>query len=393
MEGLFSPIRIGGLTLDNRLVQSATYEGMAEADGSVTDDLIKRYLNLARGGVGLIIPGYLYVHPEGKALKLQTGIHTDAMIPGLRQLTEAVHREGGKIVFQLAHAGGQTTRAHAGRTPIGPSSYGRDPINFVKPHKMSPKEISGVLESFAAAAARAVSAGADGIQLHAAHGYLINQFLSPFFNRRRDAWGGTPEKMFRFLKSAISAVRGEMPEGMPLLVKLNTNDFTPKPGITIDLAAQYARWMAESGISAIELSCGTGTYSFMNLCRGEVPVKEFVDGLPFWKRPIGRLMLKAMAGKFDLEEGYNVAAARIIKPQIGDTPLAVVGGIRRRTQMEQIITSGTADMISLARPFIREPYLAKRFREGKQDIAGCVSCNKCLAAAANGMAVKCYFKA
>ncbi len=391
MRHLFSPLPLGGLTLSNRLVQSATYEGMAAPSGEVTAPLITRYRHLARGGTGLVIPGYFFVHPSGKAMKYQSGIHDDAMLPGLRQLTEAVHGEGGKIVFQLAHAGGQTTGAIAGSPPMAPSVYGRDPVTLIKPKKMKEKDITRVLNAFASAAARAVAAGADGIQLHAAHGYLINQFLSPFFNRRRDAWGGTEEKRFRFLKSTITCVRREMPEGMPLLVKMNTMDYTPKPGIDHEMAVRYAKRLAQAGIDGLEVSCGTGSYSFMNMCRGQVPVAEMVSGLPLWKKPVGKLMLSQMAGRFDLEEGYNLAAARRIRSACREMPLAVVGGFRRVEQMEEVLEAGHADLIAMARPFIREPFLARRFREEKQRVVTCVSCNKCLAAAANGQRVYCRY--
>ncbi len=200
MSILFTPINIGNVRINNRFIHSATYEVMALKTGEVSDKLIRRYQNLAKGEVGLIIPGYMYVHPWGKAYKYQTGIHSDDMIPGLRKLVEAVHKEGGKIAFQLVHAGRQTTKARIGQTPIGPSSSGRDPINFVKPKEMSVNEIQEAIQAFGAAARRAVSAGVDGIQLHAAHGYLINQFLSPFFNHRKDEWGWFRHQSLSLLK-------------------------------------------------------------------------------------------------------------------------------------------------------------------------------------------------
>ena len=390
MSLLFTPVRIGAVTLDNRLVQSATYEGMADVSGAVTDDLIERYRGSARGGIGLIIPGHLYVHPQGKAMKYQTGIHSDEMIPGLERLVRAVHGEGGKIAFQLNHAGRQTIPAIAGKKPIAPSSYGWDPRSFVKPSKMNQKMIVRTIESFQAAAVRAVAAGVDAIQLHAAHGNLINQFLSPYFNHRRDAWGGSDEKRFRFLKSVVVSVRKKMPARMPLLLKLNTRDYTPWAGVTPYLAKTYAAWLVDIGIDMIELSCGTSNYSFMNMCRGDVPVEAFVSGMPAWKKRVGRVVLNRLKGRYDLEEGYNVAAARTIKPAIGDVPLSVVGGFRRRSRMEEALNKGFADLISMSRPFICEPNLARRFKEGRQEEAACRSCNRCLAAAASDRPVKCY---
>ena len=187
---LFQPAQLANLQVKNRFVCSATYECMATEAGEVTDGVVKRYRNLARGDVGLIITGHLYVHPLGRGAKRMLGIHDDRMIPGLMKVVESVHQEGGKIVFQLNHAGRQTTKEIIGQTPVGPSDKGRDPVNFVKPKKMTEEQIKEVIQAFGKAASRAIEAGADGVQIHAAHGYLVNQFLSPFFNRRTDDWGG-----------------------------------------------------------------------------------------------------------------------------------------------------------------------------------------------------------
>lgn len=388
---LFEPARLASLQVKNRFVRSATYEAMGTESGEVTDGIIRMYRTLARGDVGLIVTGILYVHPLGRSsFKLQLGIDHDGMIPGLSKLVEGVHQEGGRVVFQLHHAGRQTTRESIGQTPIGPSVDVRDPVYFVKPKSMTPEQIGEAVEAFRKAAGRAMEAGADGVQIHAAHGYLVNQFLSPFFNRRTDGWGGSDENRFRFLKEVLLATRDAVPEGTPLLVKLSANDYTPQEGITPPLAAKYAGWLAELGIDGIELSCGSAFFSTWNMCRGEVPVSDIVRGLPWWQRPFGRHILGRQAGRYDLEEAYNLEAARIIKPAVGGVPVFLVGGLRRLAQMEEILERGYADFISLSRPFIREPLLVRRIREGKTDVISCVSCNKCLAATLNDMPVRCY---
>ena len=392
MSVLFTPINLGNVQIKNRFIHSATYEVMSLETGEVSDKLVKRYQNLARGEVGLIIPGNMFVHPLGRAYLYHTGIHTDNMIPGLRKLVEAVHQEGGKIAFQLNHAGRQTTKALIGQIPLGPSGKGMDPVNFVKPKEMNSDQIQDVIRAFGYAAKRAVEAGVDGIQLHAAHGYLINQFISPFFNHRKDEWGGSDDNRFRFLKEIIFEVRNKIPKGMPILVKLNTQDYTPKEGITLSLAKTYAGWLSELEINGLEISCGSAVYSFMNMCRGDVPVKELVNNLPFWKKPLGKLMMKNMVGKFDLEEGYNLEAAKLIKPVLGKIPLFVVGGFRKVSQMEEILEKKYADCISMSRPFIREPFIVKKIREGKSESVTCVSCNRCLAAVVNNIPVQCYNK-
>ena len=392
MSLLFSPIKIGDVELSNRFVCSATYEVESKETGEVSDELIKRYVRLAKGGVGLSVTGMMYVHSSGRGYKYQTGIHNDSMTAGLSKLVDAVHKEGGKIAFQLAHCGRQTTKGMAGQTPLAPSSRGRDPLNFVKPKEMTENEILETIKSFGAAAKRAVQAGADMIQLHAAHGYLICEFLSPFFNIRTDSWGGSDEYRFRFLKEIYQEVKNVVPEGYPVFVKLNTNDYTPKEGITPSLAAKFAKWLAELGIDAVEVSCGATNYSYMNMCRGDVPTPELVQGLSWWEKPIGKLMISKLEGRYNLEEGYNLGAAKMIKPVLGDTPLLLVGGMRKVSHMEDILKNGYADIISMSRPFIREPFLVKKIEEGKMEKVSCVSCNRCLAAVVNNLPVYCYNK-
>jgi 2,4-dienoyl-CoA reductase-like NADH-dependent reductase (Old Yellow Enzyme family) len=393
MSVLFTPQRVGHVDIKNRFVHSATYEGMADPDGQVTDTLIKHYRQLAQGEVGLIIPGFMYVHPLGRAYNAPMGIHSDEMIDGLTRLVKAVHEFDSKIFFQINHAGQQTSPNDIGQTPLAPSSSVRDPINFFKPRQMDESEITDAVKAFADAAERAVKAGADGVQVHCAHGYLINQFLSPFFNRRQDKWGGSSENRFRFLKQVIEAIKEKVPDEFCITVKLNTHDFTPKPGITPELAVEYAGMLKDIGVDMIEVSCGSSTFSYMNMCRGDVPVKELVQSMPLWKKPVAWFMIHSLKGRYDLEEGYNTAAARSIRPVTGNIPIALVGGMRTLENMSQAVRGGDAEFISMSRPFIREPLIVKKFRENKRDQVACVSCNRCLAAIPNGFPVRCYNKA
>ena len=389
MSLLFTPIQIKTMEVNNRFVHSATYECMANETGEVTDDLTKRYRTLAKGEIGLIIPGHMYVHPLGRAMKNQTGIHTNEMIPGLKKLAEAVHEEGGKIAFQLAHAGLQTEKAVTGQSPLAPSGKVRNPATFQKPKEMSEAQIQETIEAFAKAAERAAEAGADAVQFHGAHGFLIDEFLSPFFNQRKDQWGGSDENRFRFLKEVFLAVKRTLPDGMPVLVKLNTNDFTPKTGITPELANRYAGWLAELGIDAVELSCGT--YFTWHVIRGEIPINESAKAFPMWMRPLLKLNFKKQAATCRLEEGYNLEAAKVVKPALKRIPLMLVGGMRRISQLDEILDNNYADLISMSRPFIREPLLVKRLKEGKTQEAACVSCNKCFVAVVfHRLPIRCY---
>lgn len=392
MSILFEPTTLGNVQIKNRFVHSATYECMSAENGEVTDQLIGRYRTLAKGDIGLIITGHMYVHPLGRGAKYQTGIHNDDMIPGLRRLTEAVHQEKGKIAFQLSHAGRQTKKALIGQTPLGPSSTGRDPVYLVKPKQMTEAQINEAIQAFSRAAIRAVEAGADGVQLHAAHTYLINQFLSPFFNHRKDAWGGSDENQFRFLRKVIEETKNSLPEGFPVLVKLNTHDHTPQDGVTPPLATTYAKWLAELEVDGIEVSCGSSVYSWAKMSRGDIPVDEIVRSLKWWMKPLGKIYLKRWIGKYDLEEGYNLEAAKMIKSVVGKVPVFLVGGMRHTSYMEEMVQSKYADFISMSRPFVREPNIVRKIKEGKTDVVSCLSCNRCFAAIANNLPIRCYNK-
>jgi 2,4-dienoyl-CoA reductase-like NADH-dependent reductase (Old Yellow Enzyme family) len=393
MSILFTPMNIGKMEIKNRFVRSATYRAMAMETGEVTDDLINEYRKLAKGDVGLIIPGLMYVHPWGKAFKFQIGIHSDEMISGLRKLVEAVHAQGAKIAFQLAHSGLQGLKSLIGKTPLAPTNKVRNPMSFEKPEEMNEEQIQEIIEAFAKAAGRAAEAGADAVQLHGAHGYLISEFLSPYLNRRKDKWGGSDENRFRFVREVIREIRKILPDEMPIFIKMNTNDYTPRAGITPELAKKYAGWLVELGINAVELSCGT--YFTFHTVRGDIPIDDLTRaavkfGLPKWMKFLAKLNMKKLGSKCGFEEGYNLAAAKIVKPVLGEVPLILVGGMRRLSHMEEVLEKKYADFISISRPLIREPSLIRQFKEGKTDQASCVSCNNCFAAIVNELPLRCY---
>ena len=223
-------------------------------------------------------------------MKHQAGIHNDNMLPGLRKLVDEVHLNDGKIAFQLVHGGRQAPKKVMGMPPLAPSGKGRDPVSLNKAKMMTESDIREVIAAFAEAAGRAVAVGADAIQLHCAHGFLINEFLSPFFNDRQDSWGGSDEGRFRFLKEIILEIKKDLPEDIPLLVKLNVNDFTPQKGITPELAKQYVKWLVALHIDGVELSCGT--FYSLHTCRGEIPIKELSYGLPRWMRFLAKRQFK-----------------------------------------------------------------------------------------------------
>ena len=249
----FEPGDINGMTLSNRFVRSATWEGMAADDGSCTTRLIDLMASLAKGGVGLIISSHSYVMKEGRATPWQLGIYKDELVPGLQDMTAAVHENGGKIVLQLSHAGYFAHPKLTGQTPMAPSNV--EGISKTPRREMSPGDIQNVIGAFEAAAQRVKAAGFDGIQIHAAHGYLLSQFLSPAFNQRNDAYGGNIQNRARILLQILQRIRQAVGEDYPVLIKMNCEDFFEN-GLTAEDSLQLAKMLVEDGIDAIELSGG-----------------------------------------------------------------------------------------------------------------------------------------
>lgn len=348
MANVFEQSSISGMSLKNRLVRSATWEGMCAVDGRPTDKLIKCYRDLARGGVGLIISGYTFVRPEGKQAPGKMGIHTDEFAPEMKALTKAIHDEGGKICIQLVHCGGQTDSATAGRQPLAPSSVNVEQFPET-PAELTKDEIRGIVAAFKEGARRAKAWGFDALQMHGAHGYLINQFLSPHTNRRTDEYGGDIENRCRFLFEVYRGIREAVGNGYPVLIKLNASD-NLEGGLGIDDALYAARKLSEAGIDAIEVSTGTSASGEQSPARTKIDSPE--------------------------KEAYNVGTARRIKEAVS-CPVMVVGGFRSYHIVEKALRDYELDYISMARPFIREPDLALRWEQGDTSPAKCISCNGC----------------
>jgi 2,4-dienoyl-CoA reductase-like NADH-dependent reductase (Old Yellow Enzyme family) len=348
MPSLFEPTVINGMALRNRFVRSATAEGLANADGASTGTLETMLAAFAGGGVGLVIPGYAYVSPEGKDEAGQLGVYSDKLIPGLAGLTGAVHAAGGAVALQLAHAGCLGVPKLSGRDPIGPSAL-ETPGGAIG-RAMDRDELGAVTRAFASAARRAKEAAFDAVQIHAAHGYLLSQFLSPFFNRRTDAYGGDVSHRARLLLEVAAAVRAEVGDDYPVLVKMNAADFLPG-GLSVDDMLRVAGMLEAEGIDAVELSGGTGLEQGLSFSRVGRPA----PGEP---------------------EAYYELAARRFKSEIG-LPLMLCGGIRTLETAERLVEQRATDYISLARPLIREPRLVARWQAGDTAPARCISDNGC----------------
>ncbi|MFQ5483851.1 MAG: NADH:flavin oxidoreductase [Desulfobacterales bacterium] len=356
---LFEPSKINGLQMSNRFIRSATWAGLADADGGCTPELVDLIVELAKGGIGLIITGHTYVTPAGQATPRQLGLYKDSLTEGLKEMTEAAHREGAKIILQLAHGGLMARSKLTGTAPQGPSTEtGQDDDPG---REMSVDEIGETVAAFGHAAGRAKAAGFDGVQIHAAHGYLLNQFLSPAFNRREDRYGGPIANRARLLLEVYQSIRHAVGRYYPVFIKINSDDFLTK-GLILSDAIRIAILLDRAGADAIEVSGGTFVSGQLGPCRNKIT--------------------------FQRDQAYFRKAARLLRAAV-KAPVILVGGIRSYLLAERLIVEGVADYISLCRPLIREPGLIKRWMLGDLRNATCISCNACFGPAMSGKGIYC----
>ena len=360
MRSLFEPGKIGDLVLPNRFVRSATWEGLAQEDGSCSPKLIDLMEKIAQGNTGLIISGYAFINRDSQAAPFQLGAYSDDLLPGLTEMAETVHKAGGKILMQLAHGGLFASPQLTGQEPVGPSvtTTEKGPMG----REMTKKEINRTINAFRDGAVRAKKAGFDGIQIHAAHGYLLSQFLSPFFNKREDEYGGSVENRARIVLEIFQSVREAVGNRFPVLVKINAEDFLDG-GFSVIEMLQVARMLEQSGVDAIELSGGT----ILGLYIGNPNISFSRVG----------------------DSGvYYEEAAKRYKREIG-IPLMLVGGIRSCEVSRRLVDEVVTDYVSLCRPLIREPDLIKRWESGDTRDAECVSDNACFQPGIEGKGVHC----
>lgn len=359
MSKLFEENSINGMVLKNRFVRAATWEGLATTEGEATPELIEMMASLAKGGVGLIISSHSYVSQEGQGTPWQLGSYKDGLIPKLKEMVLAVHDNGGKIIMQLAHAGGFADEQLTGRPALAVSDSDKFSKGQVK--EISQKDVQRLVLSYSKAAKRAKEAGFDGIEIHSAHGYLLSQFLSPAFNRRQDEYGGSVENRTRIHLMIYRAVREIVGADFPLVIKINCSDFIDD-GLTIDDSLRIAKLFSEAGFDAIEISggvIGTGKLS---------PSRPGISNVE--------------------KEAYFKDYAVRFKKEIS-TPLILVGGLRSFEVADKILTEGIADYISMSRPFIREPDLINRWERGDLRKAECKSDNLCFNPGFEGKGIYC----
>jgi len=360
---LFERMKINNMHLRNRFIRSATYDGGADRKAHVTDMQVNLYTNLSKGGAGLIITGITYVHPSGQISKFQNSIAGDEFIYGFKRLTDEVHHWGAKIAVQLFHAGREARFPRSiDRVPIAPSFLQSDPYFSGKHRAMTEDEIGEMVSAFGDAARRAREAGFDAVQIHAAHAYLLSQFLSPFTNRREDQWGGNLANRLRLHSEIYKDVRQKIGEDYPLLIKIGVQDGFAG-GLEFGEGKVAAESLAQIGFDALEISLGL---------RG--PDYEYTE-------------FRTKVDNFK-QEAYFRDWCREIKKNV-KVPVMIVGGLRTFELMEEIVRNDEADFISMSRPFILEPGIINDWQRGNRHRAKCISCNKCLEALKQRETLRC----
>ncbi len=378
---LFNETKISGITLKNRIIRSATHDGLADENGAPSDKLIAKYEHLAKNGVGCIITGYAAVSRNGVSpYPRMMKIFDDGVIEKYRELTEAVHRHGTPAILQVAHCGRQTSTKAIGLQKVAPSNV----LHAFYPDKakeLTDNEILGIIDDFVAAAVRAEKAGFDGVQLHGGHGYLLHDFLSPYGNRRKDRWGGSLENRCRIVEMIIRGIKEKT--ALPVWIKISAED-NRKNGMRIDSSVEICKRLEAAGCDAIEVSCGT-VQDGMNTMRSKLmpmdavfryrePCASFPKLLNKIALPAANLINPLIRQPSPLEN-FNIENAATIKNAVS-IPVIVVGGIHKVSDMENILSEGKADCISMCRPFICEPDLAKKLANGQSE-AKCIMCNYC----------------
>jgi len=343
VSNLFKPLQINSLTIKNRFIRSATVDNLGE-NMLVTDAQLDFYRELAKGETGLIVSSGLFPSLDGWAAPGQLGIHTDEMIPSLKKIVDTVHAHDGKIVAQLMHAGWFGNPELCGLQTVGPSET-VNPANSLKVRELSSDEVEEKVDEFVKAGARAAEAGFDGVQIHAAHGWLVSAFLSPVTNQRNDKWGGSASNRANFVIEITEGLRKVTGPDYPILIKLGIKEYHPE-GKSAEEGISSANMFIDAGMDAIEISEGVE----------EVPFNHI--------RP-------------DEMSPYYVDECKIARDAISK-PLILVGGMRNLSEVEKVVDDGIADAISMCRPFIMDQHIVRKFREGSSEKSLCTSCNKCI---------------
>lgn len=378
---LFEKALISGLEVKNRIIRTATHDGLADENGAPCDKLIAKYEHLAENEIGCIITGYAAVSRNGVSpYPRMMKIYDDGVIDKYKELTDAVHRHRVPVILQIAHCGRQTSSKAIGVQKVAPSNV----LHAFYPDKakeLTEAEIYGIINDFVSAAVRTEKAGFDGVQLHGGHGYLLHDFLSPYGNRRKDSWGGSLENRCRIVELIIKGIKEKT--SLPVWIKISAED-NRKGGMNIESSVEICKRLEKAGCDAIEVSCGT-VQDGMNTMRSKLmpmdavfkyrePCASFPPLLSKIALPAANLINPLIKQPAPLEN-FNAENAEKIKKSVS-IPVIVVGGIHKADDMEDILQKGKADFVSMCRPFICEPDLAKKLKNGQKE-AKCIMCNYC----------------
>jgi len=385
-------------TFKAKIFRSATFEGMADISGFPTKEYGNLYRELAKNGVKNIITGCTYVSQEGRMVQPgQAGIDSDDKIAYFKRVTAGVHKYDSKLYLQITHAGRQTNTSVTGTQVVG-ASVKKSQYFMSKPKQLSIDGINRIIESYAAAALRAKLSGFDGVQIHAAHGYLVHQFLHPYINNRSDEFGinkltGIGDL---FLQKIISAVRKKCGESFPVIVKVSASDNLRNPFSQSNFIS-LIKVLHREKVYAIEISYGT-MENALNIFRGEsIPIDIIFKHNFRYKKdnPVSRKLWKLLAlpvlqkRMIKFSENYNLQYSEIAKSHT-DIPIICVGGFRKGNEILKALENGKADFVSLCRPFICEPDFMGKLIVDNNYISKCENCNICAIMCDSGNPTKCY---
>ena len=371
---LFTPGRIGPLTLRNRTIRAAAFEGMCDGN-SPTDMLYEYHRSVAAGGIGMTTLAYASVTRNGLSFPHQLWLRPE-IVPGLRRITDAIHREGAAAGIQIGHCGNMSHRAICGCTPISASSG----FNIYSPtfvRGLRKNEIPGIAKAFGTAVKLAREAGFDAVEVHAGHGYLISQFLSPYTNRRRDEYGGSLENRMRFMKICMQEAMEAAGSDMAVLVKTNMRDGF-RGGLEIDDCIEVARNLEACGAHALVLSGGFVSRAPMYVMRGQMPIRTLTYYMKqLWLKAGVKLAGRWMIPSVPFREAYFYEDALQFRKAL-KLPLVYVGGLVSREKIDMVLDSGF-ECVAMARALINEPDFVNRMKERGELRCGCEHTNYCIA--------------
>lgn len=367
----FAPAQLGPITLRNRIIKAATFEGMSPKN-KPTSWLVDYHRAVAAGGVGMTTVAFCAVSMDGRGAPGELVV-TDDAVPGLAELAEVVHAEGAKVAAQLGHAG--PVAAATGYRGMSPSRvFSPLAMRFTK--AMGGDDFRRITDDFVAAARRVVAAGFDAIELHLGHHYLLSAFLSPKLNRRDDEWGGDVERRARFPRQVVKAVRDAVGSSVAVTAKLNMDDGVPG-GIWLDQSIEVARLLQDDGcLDALQLTGGGSLLNPMYLFRGAAPIAEMAATMKPWMRPGFRLVSGKFMPEYPFEEAFFLPYARQFREAL-DIPIILLGGINRLDTVQGALDEGFA-FVAMARALLREPDLISRWQKGATGEGLCIHCNKCM---------------